>query len=45
MDMAIGIIRDWQSDKNTAVIRASQLDMREIRCLVIGDATIDFSEV
>lgn len=44
MDMAIGIIKDWQSDKNTAVIRASQLDMREIRCLVIGDATIDFSD-
>jgi polynucleotide 5'-hydroxyl-kinase GRC3/NOL9 len=44
IDVAIGIIKDWRSDKNTAVIRASQFDMREIRCLVIGDATIDFTD-
>jgi polynucleotide 5'-hydroxyl-kinase GRC3/NOL9 len=44
VDVAIGIIKDWQVDKNIAVIRAPQLDMREIRCLVIGDATVDFSD-
>ncbi len=43
-DIAIGIIKNWQSGKNTAVIRAPQLDIREIRCLVIGDATIDFTD-
>jgi polynucleotide 5'-hydroxyl-kinase GRC3/NOL9 len=43
-DIAIGIIKNWHSDKNTAVIRAPQLDIREIRCLIIGDATIDFSD-
>jgi polynucleotide 5'-hydroxyl-kinase GRC3/NOL9 len=42
-DVAIGIIKDWQSGKNIAVIRAPQLDIREIRCLVIGDTTIDIA--
>lgn len=44
IDLAIGIIKNWQSDKNTAVIRAPQLDIREIRCLIIGDTTIDIAE-
>lgn len=48
VDVAIGVISDWQDDKDIAVIRAPQLDIRQtclttvkIRCLVIGDATID----
>jgi polynucleotide 5'-hydroxyl-kinase GRC3/NOL9 len=44
MDVAIGIIKDWQSDKNTVVLKAPQLDIRQISCLVIGDATIDIAE-
>ena len=41
IDVAIGVINDWQDDKNIAVVRAPQLDIQQIRCLVIGDATID----
>jgi len=42
-DVAIGIIKDWHSDKNIAAIKAPQLEMREIRCLIIGDVTIDIN--
>lgn len=41
VDVAIGVINDWQDDKNIAVVRAPQLDIRQIRCLVIGDATVN----
>jgi len=43
VDVAIGIIKDWHSDKNIAVIRSPQLDILEICCLVIGDVTIDIT--
>ena len=41
VDVAIGVIDDWQDDKNIAVVKAPQLDIQQICCLVIGDATID----
>jgi len=41
VDVVIGVIDDWQGDKDIAVVRAPQLDIQQIRCLVIGDATID----
>lgn len=44
VDGAIGVIEDWQNDKDIAVIRAPQLDPRQIRCLSIGDATMDIGE-
>jgi polynucleotide 5'-hydroxyl-kinase GRC3/NOL9 len=39
IDMAIGIITGWQND--SVVVKAPPLDIRQIRCLVIGDITID----
>jgi len=44
VDIAVGIIKDWQSEKNIAVVRAPQIDIQEICCLVIGDVTIDIIE-
>lgn len=48
VDVAIGVINNWQDDKDITVIRAPQLDILQtclttvkIRCLVIGDATVD----
>ena len=41
VDLAIGIINDWQNDKAIATIRAPNLDIRQIHCLVIADLTID----
>jgi polynucleotide 5'-hydroxyl-kinase GRC3/NOL9 len=43
VDLAIGLIEDWQADGDIAVIRAPQLDIEQIRCLVIGDVTIDIA--
>jgi len=42
-DLAIGIISNWQGGKDTVVIRAPQLDIGQVRCLVIGDVTIDIA--
>ena len=43
-DAAIGIIKDWQSEKNIAVIKAPQLDIQQVCCLVIGDVTIEITD-
>ena len=42
-DVAIGIIDDWQDDTNIAVVRAPVLDISRIRCLVIGDVTLNIA--
>ena len=41
VDLAVGVVNEWQGDKDTVVVWAPPLDIRQIRCLVIGDATID----
>jgi len=44
VDIAVGIIKDWHSDKNIVVVRTPKIDIREICCLIIGDVTIDIIE-
>lgn len=47
IDGAIGIIDEWRHDKGIAVVRVPQLDppkAGQVRCLVIGDATVDIAE-
>lgn len=44
IDGAIGIMEDWQDDKGIAVVRAPQLDPQQVRCLIIGDTTVDIGE-
>ena len=55
VDVAIGLITDWRgdpnikrlgsrNDKGIVVVRAPQLDIQKIFCIVIGDVTIDISE-
>jgi polynucleotide 5'-hydroxyl-kinase GRC3/NOL9 len=39
IDMAIGIITNWQDDG--VVVKAPKINIRQIRCLVIGDITVD----
>ena len=41
VDMAIGLIMDWQEGSNIVVVRAPHLDIRQIRCLVISDVSIE----
>ncbi|MHC4118903.1 MAG: Clp1/GlmU family protein [Planctomycetota bacterium] len=44
VDIAIGQIRDWQYDKGVALVGAPPIDIRQIRCLVIGEATIEVDD-
>jgi len=39
-DMAIGVITNWQEDKDIVAVMAPKIDIRQICCLVIGDITI-----
>ncbi len=41
VDMAVGLIADWQGDRDIVVVRAHQLDIQQIRCLVIGKVSIE----
>jgi len=43
IDMAVGIIDDRRDNKDMVVIKAPQLDINQIRCLVIGDVSIDIA--
>jgi polynucleotide 5'-hydroxyl-kinase GRC3/NOL9 len=40
-DLAIGMIDSVQESGAAVAIRAPQLDIRQVRCLVIGDVTVD----
>jgi len=42
IDMALGVITGWQQD-GIMVVKAPPLDIDQIRCLVIGDVTIDLT--
>jgi len=43
--VAIGIITDWQQGDNIVVVKAPQLDIGQIRCLVVGDVTMDIASL
>lgn len=43
IDRAVGIIESWQQNNNTAIVRAPQLDIGQIRCLVVGEVTVDLA--
>ena len=43
-DIAIGVIAEWRSDENVVVVRAPQLDVRQIHCLVIGDLSVEIPQ-
>ncbi len=43
IDIAIGLITNWQNDRSIAAVRAPKIDIQQVRCLVIGDVAIDIS--
>ncbi len=43
LDIAIGLITGWQDDRDIVVVRAPEVDMQKIRCLVIGNVSIDIT--
>ncbi|UCG47263.1 MAG: hypothetical protein JSU94_17445 [Phycisphaerales bacterium] len=40
-DAAIGAVGAWEHDSALATIRAPKLDIEKIRCIVVGDVTVD----
>jgi len=42
-DLAIGLITNWQRDNDIVEVRSPQLDIQQVRCLVVGDITIDIT--
>jgi polynucleotide 5'-hydroxyl-kinase GRC3/NOL9 len=44
VDIAIGQVKDWQRDKGVAVVRTPQIDIQQIRYLVIGDVAIEIAD-
>jgi polynucleotide 5'-hydroxyl-kinase GRC3/NOL9 len=45
IDTAVGLITDWQADGSGATIMAPQMDIRSVRCLVIGDVFVDLADL
>ena len=43
VDLAVGLIIDCRQDINTVTVRAPELDMEKISCMVIGDVPIDIN--
>jgi DNA replication protein DnaC len=43
-DLAIGLIKNWRPEKDLAVVRAPQIDVKQIHCLVIGDISLRITE-
>ena len=43
IDRALGIIEDWQPEADKVMVRSPLRDVGEIRCLAIGDVSVDLS--
>jgi len=43
VDQALGIIEDWQPDTDKVMVRAPLADVAQIRCLAVGDVTVDLA--
>jgi len=41
VDLAVGLVKDWQGGRGLAAVRAPELDIGQIRCIVAGDVTVD----
>jgi polynucleotide 5'-hydroxyl-kinase GRC3/NOL9 len=42
-DLALGIITAWNDANNTARLRAPSIDIEQVRCLVIGDLSLELA--
>jgi polynucleotide 5'-kinase involved in rRNA processing len=45
VDLAVGLIADWQFDGSRATIMVPQVNVESVRCLVIGDVFIDVADM
>jgi polynucleotide 5'-kinase involved in rRNA processing len=45
MDIAVGLITQCRNDGDVVVVRAPKVDIQRVRCLVIGDVTMDIGNL
>ncbi len=43
-DLSIGLITNWQRDNDIVEVRSPQLDIQQVRCLVVGDITVNIAD-
>jgi polynucleotide 5'-hydroxyl-kinase GRC3/NOL9 len=43
-DLSIGLITNWQRDNDIIEVRSHHLDIQQIRCLVVGNITINITD-
>ena len=44
LDIAVGLVVDWSKDKNIVKVRAPEIDISSVRCLTIGDVSINLED-
>jgi polynucleotide 5'-hydroxyl-kinase GRC3/NOL9 len=42
-DLSIGLITNWQLDNDIIELKSPKLDIQQIRCLIVGDITINIT--
>ena len=43
-DLAVGVITKWQNNEDIVIVRAPKVDIRQVRCLVVGDVSTDIAD-
>ena len=43
-DLSVGLITNWQRDNDITEVKSPQLDIQQVRCLVVGDITINITD-
>ncbi|HUW19117.1 MAG TPA: Clp1/GlmU family protein [Sedimentisphaerales bacterium] len=43
VDLSVGLITQWDSGRGAVAVKAPQVDIEQIHCLVIGDVTTDIA--
>jgi polynucleotide 5'-hydroxyl-kinase GRC3/NOL9 len=44
-DVAVGLVKDYNCDRNFATVAVPQIDIEQVRCIVVGDVTVDLGGV
>jgi polynucleotide 5'-hydroxyl-kinase GRC3/NOL9 len=44
LEIAVGLITDWQKNNNIVTLRAPKIDISEVGCLIIGDVSVNIDD-
>jgi polynucleotide 5'-hydroxyl-kinase GRC3/NOL9 len=43
-DLSIGLITNWQRENDIIEVRSAHIDIQQVRCLIVGDVTINITD-